>query len=182
MPGKRARGPPTKIPIAPDPRKEIRLRSQNLEKQIQRKKDQKVVLKSSLNSAGTRLNQANEDHQQVVKDTQEVVGDITREFKVQQNDNRKQIEALQKYAAELEKKLSEIQMKIRKTKDKFELQKQQKDEIIQKNEAKSEQMVQEFREMLQTTLVKMSDRIDTSHDSEENSSGINILPNSSLET
>jgi hypothetical protein len=59
-------------------------------------------------------------------------------------------------------------MKIRKTRDKFERQRHQKDEIIQKNIIKSEQMAQEFRDMLKGTLVKMSDRIEMSRESEEN--------------
>jgi hypothetical protein len=70
--------------------------------------------------------------------------------------------------AELEKELGDTQMKIRKTRDKFERQRHQKDETIQKNIVKSEQMAQEFRDMLKGTLVKMSDRIEMSRESEEN--------------
>ena len=59
-------------------------------------------------------------------------------------------------------------MQIRHTQEDFDRQRAQKDEIIQKNIIKSEQMAQEFRDMLKGTLVKMSDRIEMSRESEEN--------------
>ena len=167
MPGKRARGPPMKIPAAPDPRTEMRLQSENLAREIDRKKNQKISLVENKQKADKRLNNVKVDQEQVLKDTYEVIGDITREFKVQQNDYRKQIEALQNYVSELEQKLAATQMKIRNTRDKFERQRLQKDDIIQKNIIKSEQMAQEFRDMLKGTLVKMSDRIEMSRESDE---------------
>ncbi|OHT07565.1 hypothetical protein TRFO_05210 [Tritrichomonas foetus] len=167
MPGKRARGPPTKIPAAPDPRTEMRLQSENLAREIERKQKQKVSLSVNKTTADKKLSNVKVDQEQVLKDTYEVVGDITREFKVQQNDYRKQIEELQNYVTELEKKLAATQMKIRNTRDKFERQRCQKDDIIQKNIIKSEQMAQEFRDMLKGTLVKMSDRIEMSRESDD---------------
>jgi hypothetical protein len=59
-------------------------------------------------------------------------------------------------------------MKIRRTRDKFERQRHQMDDIIQKNIVKSEPMAQEFRDMLKGALVKMSDRIEMSRDSQAN--------------
>jgi chromosome segregation ATPase len=146
----------------------MRLTSENLAGQIERKDAWKREAESAAATVEVRLEQVKEDKAQVVSDAHEVIGDITREFKVQQNEYRRRIEALQAYVAELEKKLSDTQMKIRKTRDKFERQRHQKDEIIQKNIVKSEQMAQEFRDMLKGTLVKMSDRIEMSRESEEN--------------
>lgn len=182
MPGKRARGPPKSIPLPPDPRDQFRLEEENLTKVIEQRKQEKEINEKSVVVVDDKLDQVKQDRQQVLKDTQEVVGDITREFKVQQNDYRKQIEALTNYVAELDKKLAETQMKIRKTRDKFERQRHQKDEIIQKNIIKSEQMAQEFRDMLKGTLVKMSDRIEMSRESDENQpitdSNVPATPNS----
>ena len=109
-----------------------------------------------------------EDRTQVIKDKDDVVNDITREFKVQQNDYRKKIEELTNEVSELEKQLAETQMKIRHTRDKFERQRAQKDEQIQNNITKSESMAQEFRDMLKGTLVKMSDKLEMSRESDEN--------------
>ena len=168
MPGKRAKGPPMKIPAAADPRTEMRITSENLAKVVDRRKPDKEEAEKKAAEMGAKLKQVKEDKAQVLKDTQEVVSDITREFKVQQNEARRQIKELQDYVAELEKKLADTQMKIRKTRDKFERQRHQKDEVIQKNVMRSEQMAQEFRDMLKGTLVKMSDRIEMSRESEEN--------------
>ena len=168
MPGKRSKGPPTKMPSAPDPRVEMRLQSENLAREIERKQNQKLTVAQTKKKSDKKLSNVKVDEEQVVKDTYEVVGDITREFKVQQNDYRRQIEELQNYVAELEKKLAATQMKIRNTRDKFERQRAQKDDIIQKNIIKSEQMAQEFRDMLKGTLVKMSDRIEMSRESDDN--------------
>lgn len=181
MPARKAKGPPTKIPAAPDPRTEMRLQSENLAREIERKQSQKVTLSQSKKTAETKLSTVKVDEEQVLKDTYEVVGDITREFKVQQNDYRQQIEALQNYVTELEKKLAATQMKIRNTRDKFERQRCQKDEIIQKNIIKSEQMAQEFRDMLKGTLVKMSDRIEMSRESDD-AQGITDPPQSTLQS
>lgn len=183
MPGKRSKGPPTKMPSAPDPRVEMRLQSENLAREIERKQSQKVTITQSKKTSERKLSNVKVDEEQVVKDTYEVVGDITREFKVQQNDYRRQIEALQNYVAELEKKLAATQMKIRNTRDKFERQRAQKDDIIQKNIIKSEQMAQEFRDMLKGTLVKMSDRIEMSRESDDtqqiiDNANTNATPNS----
>lgn len=183
MPGKRSKGPPTKMPAAPDPRVEMRLQSENLAKEIERKQNQKITVTQSKKTSDKKLSNVKIDEEQVVKDTYEVVGDITREFKVQQNDYRRQIEALQNYVAELEKKLAATQMKIRNTRDKFERQRAQKDDIIQKNIIKSEQMAQEFRDMLKGTLVKMSDRIEMSRESDDtqqivDNANSNAAPNS----
>ena len=168
MPGKRARGPPTKIPAMADPRTEMRIASENLTHEIERKQGDRIDATKRADEMGAKLAQVREDKVQVLKDRQEVVSDITREFKVQQNENRRQIQALQARVAELEKQLADTQMHIRKTRDKFERQRHQKDEVIQKNIIKSEQMAQEFRDMLKGTLVKMSDRIEMSRESEEN--------------
>jgi hypothetical protein len=146
----------------------MRLTSDNLAIQIDRKEVWKQEAVAKAQQIQVKLQEATEDKTQVVNDTKEVVGDITREFKVQQNEYRRQIESLQAYVADLEKKLADTQMKIRRTRDKFERQRHQKDEIIQKNIVKSEQMAQEFRDMLKGTLVKMSDRIEMSRESEEN--------------
>lgn len=183
MPGKRSKGPPTKMPAAPDPRVEMRLQSENLAKEIERKQNQKITVTQSKKTSDKKLSNVKIDEEQVVKDTYEVVGDITREFKVQQNDYRRQIEALQNYVTELEKKLAATQMKIRNTRDKFERQRAQKDDIIQKNIIKSEQMAQEFRDMLKGTLVKMSDRIEMSRESDDtqqivDNANSNAAPNS----
>jgi chromosome segregation ATPase len=156
------------MPAPPDPRPEMRVGSENLEKEMERKQEWKTEAEKAAAKMGAELQSAKIEKTELLKDTQEVVGDITREFKVQQNEYRKKIESLQAYVAELEKKLSETHMKIRKTRDKFERQRHQKDEIIQKNIIKSEQMAQEFRDMLKGTLVKMSDRIEMSRESEEN--------------
>jgi hypothetical protein len=146
----------------------MRLTSDNLALQIDRKDVWKRESEAKASAIQVKLQEVTEDKTQVVNDTKEVVGDITREFKVQQNEYRRQIESLQAYVADLEKKLADTQMKIRRTRDKFERQRHQKDEIIQKNIVKSEQMAQEFRDMLKGTLVKMSDRIEMSRESEEN--------------
>jgi hypothetical protein len=146
----------------------MRLTSENLASQTERKETWKREAETVAATVGVRLEQVKEDKAQVISDAHEVVGDITREFKVQQNEYRRRIEALQGYVAELEKKLADTQMKIRKTRDKFERQRHQKDEVIQKNIVKSEQMAQEFRDMLKGTLVKMSDRIEMSREAEEN--------------
>ena len=165
------------MPAAPDPRTEMRLQSENLAREIERKQNQKLSLSQSKKTTEKKLSNVKVDQEQVLKDTYEVVGDITREFKVQQNDYRQQIEALQNYVAELEKKLAATQMKIRNTRDKFERQRAQKDDIIQKNIIKSEQMAQEFRDMLKGTLVKMSDRIEMSRESDDNQQADNTNSN-----
>jgi uncharacterized protein YpuA (DUF1002 family) len=146
----------------------MRLTSANLAQEAGRKEGWRQGAADAAAVMETRLEQVREDREQVMADTQEVVSDITREFKVQQNEYRRRIEELQNYVAELEKKLGDTQMKIRKTRDKFERQRHQKDETIQRNIVKSEQMAQEFRDMLKGTLVKMSDRIEMSRESEEN--------------
>jgi hypothetical protein len=156
------------MPAPADPRAEMRVGSENLAKEIDRKQEWKTDAEKAAVVMGAELKHVKAEKAEVLKDTQEVVGDITREFKVQQNEYRKKIESLQAYVAELEKKLADTHMKIRKTRDKFERQRHQKDEVIQKNIIKSEQMAQEFRDMLKGTLVKMSDRIEMSREAEEN--------------
>jgi uncharacterized protein YpuA (DUF1002 family) len=146
----------------------MRLTSENLAHEAERKAAWRQEAADAAAVMETRLEEVREDREQVTADTQEVISDITREFKVQQNEYRRRIEELQNYAVELEKRLGETQMKIRKTRDKFERQRQQKDETIQRNIIRSEQMAQEFRDMLKGTLVKMSDRIEMSRESEEN--------------
>jgi hypothetical protein len=156
------------MPAPVDPRPEMRVGTENLAREVEKKQGWKVEAEKSAATMEVQLDHAKGDKAEVLKDTQEVVGDITREFKVQQNEYRKKIEALQAYVAELEKRLADTHMKIRKTRDKFERQRHQKDEVIQKNIIKSEQMAQEFRDMLKGTLVKMSDRIEMSRESEDN--------------
>lgn len=174
MPAKKTRGPPKEMPKGPDPVHEAKLRQEAKRKELERQKLKQQTLQNSLNKVDTKLSNVKEDRTQAVEDTQEVLGDITREFKVQQNNYRQQIEAEQKYVAELEQKLADTQMKIRKTRDKFERQRHMKDEQIQKNITKSEQMAQEFRDMLKGTLVKMSDRIEMSRESDENQPNVDI--------
>ena len=168
MPGKRARGPPKEIPKGADPLLEVRLRQEAKKKELERQKKKEQELSKSLTTVDSKLSNVKEDHSQVANDTQEVLGDITREFKVQQNNYRQLIEKQQKYVAELESKLATTQMNIRNTRDEFEREKHMKDELIQKNIIKSEQMVQEFHDMLKGTLVKMGDSIEMSRESDEN--------------
>jgi uncharacterized protein YpuA (DUF1002 family) len=146
----------------------MKLTSENLAHEVERKEGWRQEATQAAQVMEVKLEAVREDRAQVTADTQDVVSDITREFKVQQNEYRRRIEELQNYVAELDKNLGDTQMKIRKTRDKFERQRHQKDETIQKNIVKSEQMAQEFRDMLKGTLVKMSDRIEMSRESEEN--------------
>jgi hypothetical protein len=92
----------------------MRLTSENLASQMERKDAWKREAEAAVE---VRLEQVKDGKAQVVSDAHEVIGDITREFKVQQNEYRRRIEALQAYVAELEKKLSDTQTKIRKTRD-----------------------------------------------------------------
>ena len=152
MPGKRSKGPPTKMPAAPDPRTEMRLQSENLAREIERKQNQKLSLSQSKKTTEKKLSNVKVDQEQVLKDTYEVVGDITREFKVQQNDYRQQIEALQNYVTELEKKLAATQMKIRKDSLlQFEL-------LVKKDQHRGRKTLNEEKAPFQTQLNKDQDQ------------------------
>ena len=174
MPGKRARGPPREIPKGADPLLEVRLRQEAKKKELERQKKKEQELSKSLTKVDSRLSDVKEDHSQVSHDTQEVLGDITREFKVQQNSYRQLIQQQQERVAKLEEKLAETQMNIRNTRDAFIREKHMRDEIIQKNLIKSEQMVQEFHDMLKGTLVKMGDSIEMSRESDENQPNVDV--------
>ena len=172
MPGKRARGPPKEIPKGADPLLEVRLRQEAKKKELERQKKKEQELSKSLTTVDSKLSNVKEDHSQVVHDTKEVLGDITREFKVQQNNYRQLIEEKLKYVAELEEKLDRTQRAIQNTKDEFDHMKHVKDEEIKKNIIKSEQMVQEFHDMLKGTLVKMGDSIELSRETDETQSNV----------
>jgi len=158
---------PKTIPSV-DPVAESNIKEKNLELEMNRKKSKVDSFTSSLRAQEKLLNEMKEDRAQVLKDKEDVINDITREFKVQQNDYRKKISELNQEVEDLERQLAETQMKIRHTRDKFERQRTQKDETIHNNIIKSEQMAQEFRDMLKGTLVKMSDKLETSRESDEN--------------
>lgn len=167
MPPKKGRGPPKTIPSV-NYKLETELHDRNIANELERKRLEREKAVSDIDAKTQKLKEVEEDHKQVIQDRQEVVNDITREFKVQQNDYRNKLESLQNELTDLKKQLEEVQTKIRQKSDKFERQKQQRDEQIQKNITKAELMAQEFRDMLKGTLVKMSDRIEMSRDSDEN--------------
>ncbi|EAY17908.1 hypothetical protein TVAG_225340 [Trichomonas vaginalis G3] len=164
---KKQRGPPKTIPSV-DYRIESELHERNLNAELERKRIEQEKAEAIAREEAKKLAEIKEDCKQVNDDRNEVINDITREFKVQQNDFHKKIAELTAEAERLEGLLSETKMQIRHTQEDFDRQRAQKDEIIQKNIIKSEQMAQEFRDMLKGTLVKMSDRIEMSRESEEN--------------
>lgn len=167
MPPKKGRGPPKTIPSV-DYKTESELRERNLKAERERKEKEAREIQESQRKELQKLKEVKEDNDQVKSDVAQVISDITREYKVQQNDFKRKVDELNKEVAELEKQLSETRMKIRHTKENFDREKAAKDETIQKNIMKSEQMAQEFRDMLKGTLVKMNDKIEMSRESDEN--------------
>jgi chromosome segregation ATPase len=167
MPPKRGRGQIKTIPSV-DYKTESELRERNLIAEKERKEKEAIQIQESQKKELQKLKEVKEDNEQVKSDVAQVINDITREYKVQQNTFKKKVDELNKEVAELEKQLADTRMKIRHTKENFDREKAAKDETIQKNIMKSEQMAQEFRDMLKGTLVKMSDRIEMSRESDEN--------------
>lgn len=167
MPPKKAKGPPKAIPSV-DYKLEAELRERNLEAEKERKAKEALNFESSQKIELQKLKEVQQDYQQVKDDERAVLNDITRAYIVQKNEADALIKGLEAQVHELEKQLAETRMKIRHTQENFDREKAAKDEIIQKNIMKSEQMAQEFRDMLKGTLVKMSDRIEISRESDEN--------------
>ena len=156
------------MPTAADPRAEMRLASENLAKEIDRQKAAKASEARRAAAIQTQLADAAKLKRDIERDTSEVVGDIAREFKVQRNENKTKERDLQAEVAELTRRLEETNKEIEKTRNNYETQLRQKDEIIQRNITESEQMAQDFKNMLRDTLIKMSDRIELSRESDEN--------------
>ena len=167
MPPKRGKGPPKTIPSV-DYKVESELRERNLEAEKERKAKEAAEFETSQKAELQKLKEVQQDYQQVKEDERQVLNDITRAYIVQKNEADKLIKGLEAEVHDLEKQLADTRMKIRHTQENFDREKAAKDEIIQKNIMKSEQMAQEFRDMLKGTLVKMSDRIEISRESDEN--------------
>ena len=166
MPPKKSKGPPKTIPSV-DYKAESELRERNLELEKERKTKEAEKFTNAQRIELQKLKEVQQDYQQVKDDEKQVLNDITRAYIVQKNEADKIIKGLEAEVHDLEKQLAETRMKIRHTQENFDREKAAKDEIIQKNIMKSEQMAQEFRDMLKGTLVKMSDRIEISRESDE---------------
>merc|ERR1712166_722780 len=139
-----------------------KLRIQFLERELMLKKEESTEAIHAKNELRERVKEFHDEFEREKLRTLDITADMTRQYKAMQERFILEVNTLHNNITDLQDQLRTSEKNLERHIEESKQKLDQKDQVIQEQSHKMEEMAAEFGKMLEDTLKKMTDRIEVS--------------------